>query len=371
MEPRHADVLLVGGGVAAARCARTLRRGGFGGSIVLVGDEPLPPYNRPPLSKELLRGEVPEELILAEPLPWYERRGVELLLGVPATSLDPEARLVELADGGRLSYGNLLLASGAAPRRPPVEARVLRTVADARAIRDAAIPGTRAVVIGGGFIGVEVAASLAARGTAVTLLERSAALWAGAFGPAVSAWAVERLRGTGVDVRLGADARQEDLAGADLVVAGVGVVPRAELAVAAGLEVDDGILVDERQATSLPDIYAAGDVARVRGASRVEHWHAARESGERAGLAILGQPVPSLRAPWIFSEFADAKLDVIGAAEHGDEASEVAPGVIGFVRDGALTQVVVLDGAVPIGQMRDLLERHGTPEELAALIRAG
>jgi 3-phenylpropionate/trans-cinnamate dioxygenase ferredoxin reductase subunit len=371
MEPRHADVLLVGGGVAAARCARTLRRGGFAGSIVLVGDEPMPPYNRPPLSKELLRGEVPEELILAEPLPWYERRGVQLLLGVAATSLDPEARLVELADGARLRYGNLLLATGAAPRRPPLEARVLRTVADARAIRDAAKPGTRAVVIGGGFIGVEAAASLAARGATVTLLERSPALWAGAFGTAVSAWAVARLEAVGVEVRLGAGATGEDVVGAGLVVAGVGVEPRVELALAAGLDVDDGILVDERQATSVPDIYAAGDAARARGRPRVEHWHAARESGERAGLAILGQPLPPPRAPWIFSEFADAKLDVIGIAAPEDGEFAVAPGVIGFVRGGAVAQVVVLDGALPVGSVRDLVETSGAPEELAALIRPG
>ena len=225
MEPRHADVLLVGGGVAAARCARTLRRGGFAGSIVLVGDEPLPPYNRPPLSKELLRGEVSEELILAEPESWYERRRVELLLGVPAAALDADARSVELADGTRLAYGSCLLATGAEPRRPPVEARVLRTVADAHAIRDAAHPGGRVVVIGGGFIGVEVGASLAARGASVTLLERSPALWGGAFGPAVSDWAVGRLEAAGVDVRLGTPAGPENLGGADLVVGGVGVEP--------------------------------------------------------------------------------------------------------------------------------------------------
>lgn len=123
MEPRHADVLLVGGGVAAARCARTLRRGGFAGSIVLVGDEPLPPYNRPPLSKELLRGEVSEELILAEPESWYERRRVELLLGVPAAALDADARSVELADGTRLAYGSCLLASGLGPRRASIPSR--------------------------------------------------------------------------------------------------------------------------------------------------------------------------------------------------------------------------------------------------------
>ena len=368
MEPRQVDMLLIGGGVAAARCARTLRRAGFDGSIMLVGDEGLPPYNRPPLSKELLRGEVPEELLLAEPESWYARRGVDLRLGVPAVSIEPEARLVELADGTRLRYGSLLLATGAEPRPPPVPALLLRSVGDARAIRDAATPGSRAVVIGGGFIGVEVGASLAARGALVTVLERSPALWGGAFGAAVSAWASERLQAARVEVRFGLDAAAEDLTDADLVVAGVGVEPRVELAVAAGLEVDDGILVDGRQATSMPGIYAAGDVARVRGRPRVEHWHAAREAGERAGLAMLGEPVPPAPAPWIFSEFADAKLDVIGLAEPGDREVEVAPGVIGFVRDGRLVQVVLLDGAMPVEPARVLVEREAAPAELAGLV---
>jgi 3-phenylpropionate/trans-cinnamate dioxygenase ferredoxin reductase subunit len=367
MEPRHVDALLVGGGVAAARCARALRRGGFAGSILLVGDEPVPPYNRPPLSKELLRDEVPEELLLAEPRSWYERRDVELRLGLPATSLQPDARLVELADGTRLHYGNLLLATGAEPRRPPVEAMLLRTIADARAIRDEAQPGRRAVVIGGGFIGVELAASLASRGAAVTIFELAPALWAGAFGGAVSDWALERLRAAGVEVRLGIGADTEDLAGADLVLAGVGVEPRVVLAAAAGLEVDDGIAVDARQATSETGIYAAGDVARNRGRPRVEHWHAARESGERAGLAMLGVSVPPLPAPWIFSEFAGAKLDVLGIADRGDESAEVAPGVHVWVRGGAVAQLAILDGAVPIDVARSLVDRGAPPDELAAL----
>ena len=139
MEPRHADVLLVGGGVAAARCARALRRGGFDGSILLVGDEPLPPYNRPPLSKELLRGEVPGELVLAEPESWYQRRGVELLLGVPAAALDPDARLVELADGTRLTYGTCLLATGADYLDNPKDPETELYRRARRALRDAGV----------------------------------------------------------------------------------------------------------------------------------------------------------------------------------------------------------------------------------------
>jgi 3-phenylpropionate/trans-cinnamate dioxygenase ferredoxin reductase subunit len=367
MGPQHADVLLVGGGVAAARCARTLRRGGFGGSILLVGEEELPPYNRPPLSKELLRDDLPDDLVLAEPAAWYERRGVELTLGVPAVALDPDDRAVQLADGTRLTFGSCLLATGALPRRPPLPGRVLRTLADARAIRDEAPAGARVTVIGGGFIGVEVSASLAARGARVTLLERSPALWGGAFGPGVGAWAAERLLAAGVELRLGTPAAPDDAAGAGLVIAGVGVAPRVELAVDAGLEVDDGIVVDASQATSVAGVHAAGDVARLRGRPRVEHWHAARESGERAALAMLGQPVPSSPAPWIFSEFADAKLDVVGWEAEG-EWRELAPSVHALLDGTSIRQVAILDGALPVEPVRGIVG-SGVPmgEMMAAL----
>ena len=382
MDPRHADALLIGGGVAAARCARTLRRGGFGGSIMLVGEEATPPYNRPPLSKELLRGEVPEELVLAEPVAWYERRDVELLLGAPAALVDPEERLVVLADGQRIQYDQLLLATGAAPRRPPLpgaeHALLLRTLADALAIRQRAIAGARAVVIGGGFIGVEVAASLAARGCAVVVIERAAALWGGTLGSAVSEWAMGRLARAGVEVRLEASvtsigpdavAVAEASLPADVVIAGVGVAPRVELAVAAGLAVDDGVVVDERQAAAAGAVFAAGDVARPDDGPRVEHWHAARESGERAAMAMLGQPVPPRRAPWVFSEFADATLDVVGWAPRWDDL-DVRDGWIAYLVDGRVAQLAILDGAVPVDAARTFVEQRPAAARLAELAGA-
>ncbi len=381
MEPRQVDALLIGGGVAAVRCARALRRSGFTGSVLLVGDEEVAPYNRPPLSKELLRDEVPRDLVLAEPLSWYERRGVDLLLGAPVTSLDPDEHVATLADGTQLRYGSCMLATGAAPRRLDVpggeRAILLRTLLQAEELRRRAVPGVRAVVVGGGFIGVEVSASLAARGLAVTLACGTLRLWSGAFGAAVSAWAAERLAAAGVTVRFGAPVTavsdagaylEENLVPADLLVAGVGVLPRVELAATAGAAVDDGVLVDERQATSVDGLFAAGDIARVRGTDRVEHWHAARESGERAGLAMAGASVAARRAPWIFSEFGGAKLDAVGRPLLEAEELEVAAGVIGFVRDGVLVQVVILDGAVPVEAARALVERGAAPAELAASI---
>ena len=383
MEQRTVDVLLVGGGVAAARCARTLRRHGFGGSILLVSDEAMPPYNRPPLSKELLQADLPAELALAEPIAWYARREVDLLLSTRVVGLDAPNRRATLADGSVVAFGQCLLATGAAPRLPQVrgarEALLLRTLDDSARIREAAISGSRGVVIGGGFIGVEVAASLAARGASVTVVEVADALWAGAFGQEVSEWAAARLTAAGVDLRMGAACESVTSSGvrlvdeqldADFVVAGVGVAPRVELSVEADLEVDDGILVDDAQRTSADGIYAAGDVARPKGGARVEHWHAARESGERAALAMLGEPLPARRTPWVFSEFAGAKLDVVGWAPRWDEIMPLDGGWAHLV-DGQVAQLAIIDSRLPIEAARALIESGTTLDGLAALRDAG
>jgi NADPH-dependent 2,4-dienoyl-CoA reductase/sulfur reductase-like enzyme len=372
-------VLLVGGGVAAVRCARTLRRHGFTGSMLLAGDEERLPYNRPPLSKELLRDDLPDDLVLAEPATWYERQRVEVLLGAAVVAIDASGREAALADGRLIAFGKCLLATGAEPMRLPIpwadEALLLRTVDDARRIRDEATAGRRAIVIGGGFIGVEAAASLAARGLAVTVLELGPLLWRGSLGPSVSAWAVERLDAAGVAVRLDAAATaigpgsvavgDEELP-ADLVVLGVGVRPRTALAEAAGLAIDDGVLVGDGQETSVPGIFAAGDVARPAPDPRVEHWHSARESGERAALGMLGAPLPPRRAPWVYSEFGDAKLDVFGVATSWDR-EVVRDGLHAFVRAGVVESLVVLDGAVDPELARAFVERRPPPEELARL----
>lgn len=386
MALRSVDVLLLGGGVAAARCARTLRRHGFSGSILLVSDEELPPYNRPPLSKELLRDDLPSELVLAEPMAWYERRGVELALATSVVGLDVEERTVTLADGARLRFAQLLLATGAEPRRPILpgaeHAVLLRTLSDAEGLRSRAVAGQRAVVIGGGFIGVEVASSLAARGMAVTIVEVAPALWAGTLGTALSDWARQRLASVSVEVRLratcesvapgGVRLASERLA-ADLIVAGVGVLPRVHLAEAAGLEVDNGVLVDEAQRTSAAGVFAAGDMARPRDGMRVEHWHAAREGGERAALAMLDQPVPPRRAPWVFSEFAGRTLDVFGlAAGLTNQRTFEKAGALAAVafgdRGGPVQQLAVVDAAISPEVARALVERRATVDEIGPLI---
>ena len=378
----HADVLLVGGGVASVRCARTLRRRGFGGSILLIGDEPTPPYNRPPLSKELLRDDLPDDLVLAEPEAWYERRSVDLRLETRVERLEAVDRRAILEDGTVVAFGQCLIATGAEPRRPPIpgadRSLLLRTLADARRLSAAASSGETALVIGGGFIGVEVASSLAARGMRVVVAELSDALWGGAFGAELSAWARERLEHAGVAVRTGAAATAieegavqlgADRVAADVVLLAVGVTPRTRLASDAGLEVEGGIVTDALHRASAPSIFAAGDVARVAGA-RVEHWHAAREGGERTALAMLGEPVPAQRAPWVFTEVAGHQLDVVGSAPAAHEIRRIGDDgrfVLAYVSDDVVVQAAIVDAAVPVDEARALVERGGSFEDLAAL----
>lgn len=378
MEGVHdVDILLVGGGVASARCARTLRRGGFEGSILLAGDEPAPPYNRPPLSKELLRDDLPDELVLAEPPAWYEKRDIDLRTGARVAELDAAEGTARLEDGTDVRFARCLLAPGAEPNRLPIpggeRALVLRTLADARRLRQAAQTDGRATVIGAGFIGVEVASVLAALGVRTTLVEMTDRLWGGALGDALATWAEDRLSGAGIDVRLattvtgleeGAAVAGDERLAHDFALAAIGVRPRTELAEQAGLAVDDGILTDAAGRTSAPRVWAAGDVARIDG-HRVEHWHAAREAGERSALSMLAKEVPPPRPSWIFTEVAGTALDVIGDAKEGDEERWLGDGaVLASTAAGRLVRVAIIGSALDPGRARDLVGRGASPDAL-------
>jgi 3-phenylpropionate/trans-cinnamate dioxygenase ferredoxin reductase subunit len=383
----RSEVLLVGGGIASVRCARTLRKEGFDGRILLVGDEATPPYNRPPLSKELLRDDLPDDLVLAEPERWYERRGVDLWTGVRVASLDLAARVASTADGRRIGFERCLLATGAAPRDLPVpgaeHARELRTLTDARALRRAAVGAGEdapAVVIGGGFIGVEVASSLAALGLRPTILERAGQLWSGALGSLLAGWAVARFEEAGIVVRTGTEVTSlepdavrlggERLPSA-LTVAGVGVRPRDELAARAGLEVADGIITDGAHRTSHPAVWSAGDVARVAG-RRIEHWHAAREGGERAARSMLGLDLEPAQEPWTFTEVAGSAIDVVGSADGWDEEAWILPDrLAAFMEEGRVMQLASVGGAMAADEMRRLVGSRATVEEAASTASAG
>ena len=379
------EVLLVGGGVASLRCARALRRDGFAGRILLVGDELSPPYNRPPLSKELLRGDLPDDLVLAEPGRWYERRAVDLLTAVSVASLDPDGRVAVTEDGRRIGFRRCLVATGAAPRRLPVPGaegvHELRTLADARRLRLAALEapeGAPVVVIGGGFIGVEVASSLAALGLRPTIVERADRLWSGALGSLLAAWAEARLTGAGISVRTGAEVTAveaetvrlgDDRLPAVLTIAGVGVRPRVELAVGAGLDAADGILTDAAHRTAHPALWAAGDVARVAG-RRIEHWHAAREGGERAARSMLGLELEPRPEPWTFSEVAGAAIDVVGAPAGWDAEAWIVPDrLVAYLDAGRVVQLASVDSALPPEEMRRLVAERATPDVVRARLR--
>jgi NADPH-dependent 2,4-dienoyl-CoA reductase/sulfur reductase-like enzyme len=359
-----------------------LRREGFDGRILIVGDELARPYNRPPLSKELLRDDLPDDLVWAEPERWYERRNVERLAGRNVAALDPDAREATLDDGARISFERALIATGARPRALAVEggehALLLRTLPDARRLRERAIEageGARVTVVGGGFIGVEVASGLATLGLRPTILEMGERLWGGSLGGELDRWAQARLETAGVTVRTGAAVTKLSAEAAwvgderhdhAFSIAGIGVTPRTELAEAAGLAVDDGIVTDADQRTSHASVWAAGDVARIDG-RRIEHWHAAREGGERAALSMLGKPVPPPRAPWVFSEAAGELIDVVGWAPRWDET--ITPGEgkrfsVAFVANDRVIQLAVVNGAIPVEQARAFVERQPSRGEL-------
>lgn len=381
----QAEVLLIGGGVASARCARTLRRHGFAGSIILTGAEAMLPYNRPPLSKELLREQLPDDLVLAEPDTWYARRGVEPRIGVAVEELDLDERTARLDDGSAVRFERCLLATGATPRRLAVpggeHALLLRTLTDARRISGAARAagaGARVTIIGAGFIGVEVASALASLGLRPTIVDMATELWAGRLGATLASWARERLEAAGVVVRLGARVTRLEERSAWIgderlehafAVAGIGVIPTAALAEAAGLAAADGIVTDASQRTAHPAVWAAGDVARTDG-RRIEHWHAAREAGERAALSMLGQPVPPRRASWFFSEVAGTAFDVMGDAETWSEERWIGDSVLALLEAERVVQLAVIGSALDPSVARRLVEERSRPGAVEDALRA-
>jgi len=334
-------IVVLGAGECGTRAAFTLREQGWDGRIVLVGAEP--PYERPPLSKTGEYKLICDAAALSD-------SGITFLAGAEAAGLDTAAHVLTLADGRRLPYRSLLLATGARARRLPfggAPVHVLRSYADAAALRARLAPGRRVAVIGGGFIGLELAASAAALGAQVTVIELGPRLMGRAVPARVAATMAGRHVKAGVDLRCGTGVT--GLAGtgsgveitlaegtaieADVVVAGVGAVPETTLAAAAGIETGDGIVVDERFATSAPDVFAAGDCCRyphpLYGGRplRLESWRAAQEHGAAAARAMLGRTEePYAGVPWFWSDQHDYTLQVAGLASAADrEVVRVRP----------------------------------------------
>jgi NADPH-dependent 2,4-dienoyl-CoA reductase/sulfur reductase-like enzyme len=359
-------VVIVGGGLAAARTAEQLRRSEYTGRITILSDEVHLPYDRPPLSKEVLRKEVDD--VALKPREWYDEKDITLRLGSAATGLDTAKQTVALDDGTELGYDELVIATGLVPRRipalPDVEGiRVLRSFDESMALREQASAASHAVVIGAGFIGCEVAASLRSLGVDVVLVEPQPTPLAAVLGERIGALVARLHRDEGVDVRLGLGVAEVRGRGhvdtvvltdgteltADLVVIGIGSRPATEWLEGSGVHVDNGVVCDEAGRASVPNVWALGDVASWRDTAghqvRVEHWSNVADQARVVVPALLGQDVPPAAVvPYFWSDQYDIKIQCLGEPVATDTVHVVEDDGRKFLayyeRDGVLVGVV-------------------------------
>jgi 3-phenylpropionate/trans-cinnamate dioxygenase ferredoxin reductase component len=342
--PDARSVLVVGASLAGAKAAEALRNLGYDGPVVLVGEEPDLPYERPPLSKGYLTGKADRDSVFVHEQSWYDDNGIDLRLGVAVRSIDRAAHEVVLADSSRLDYGKLLLATGSRPRPLPVPGAnldavlFLRRLPDSDRIKQAiAGGGGRVVVIGAGWIGLETAAAAREADNEVAIVEQFDLPLLRVLGPEMARVFADLHRDHGVDLHLGtgvaelvasdgrvASVRLDDGSAltADVVIVGVGIAPAVELAQDAGLDVDNGVVVDEHLRSSDPDIYAAGDVANAyhplfRRHLRVEHWANALNQPAVAAAGMLGDEAIYDRVPYFYTDQYDLGMEYVGYVEPG------------------------------------------------------
>lgn len=366
--------VIIGAGIAGVSAAAAMRRSGYEGDIVLLGEEPELPYRRPPVSKEIVRGEKTADEIRIKKPEWYEQQAVTLRTGVTAASVDTEAHVVRLADGEEVGYDQLLLATGGRARSPWSASgiRTLRSLADAPRLQSQLSPGSHLVVVGAGLIGSEIAASARTMGCEVTLLETAALPLPRLLPPELGELYVDLHKSEGTDLHTEVTVSSIEDEGdatvvrasdgrswsAPVVVVAVGMEPHVELAEAAGIEVANGIVVDELGRTSAPDVFAAGDVANqpngvLGGRHRVEHWQGAQNHGTAIGKVMAGGDVPFVEVPWCWSDQYGHNLQVTGWPESAHELV-----VHGSLEDrdfiAYLLDDGVVRGAVGIGRPRDI-----------------
>jgi 3-phenylpropionate/trans-cinnamate dioxygenase ferredoxin reductase subunit len=383
--PRRVENLLIGG-FASGYCAAELRAGGAEGEILLVGREPEPPYERPPLSKEYVRGEAKREDAHVQPASWYEENGVELRTGTNVMSLDVEARTAKLQGGEEVEFGQALIATGANVNILRVDGsnldriHYLRTFGNSDNIRADAEKADRVVLVGGSYIGCEVAASLKSKGTDCAIVMMEEVALSRTFGEEVGRWFHELLESKGIEIHggetLAAFEGDEHATGVvtesgkkvegEMVVVGAGVKPDVMLAQRAGLEVDDGIVCDETLRTSVEGVYAAGDVcsyqSRVHGRRlRVEHWDVAMQQGMHAARSMLGEAKPYEVVPYFFSDLADwASLEYVGPATEWDEVvwrgdRDAGEFAAFYLKDGKVAGALTVERSEDLGHARTLL----------------
>ncbi len=397
-------ILIIGAGQAGGRAAEALRVAGFTGPVTLVGDEMEPPYERPALSKEVLLGAAAPESTYIHPREQWRAKDVELICGVRAEAIAPGSRSVMFSDGTRLDYGQLILATGSRVR-PLIGVddtlggvHYLRTIDDAKRLTRDLVPGKRVVVIGGGFIGLEVASSASKLGLSVTVVERQPALLERAL-PADIAAAVERLhREQGVEFRLGAGVsalvgsangngnanRRVTAVGlsdgaelpADVVVIGIGIIPNTEIAEGAGAESADGVVTDEFGRTSVEGVWAAGDVTShynplLGRRVRLESWQNAQNQAIAVAKNVIGPPVAYAEVPWFWSDQHGVNIQMVGMAQpgavtvwRGDPASGRAMAF--SVVDARIVCATAFNAGGEIRFARKLIESH-TPVDAGVL----
>jgi 3-phenylpropionate/trans-cinnamate dioxygenase ferredoxin reductase subunit len=376
---REVDHLLIGGGMAAANCARWLREEGAEGSILLVGREPDPPYNRPPLSKGYLRGEESKDDVLFRPDEWWGEQDIEMLTRTSVMKLDSGERVATLSNKEELRFGSALLATGANVRRLRADGcelegiHYLRAFGNSDAIRAEAAEAEHVVLIGGSYIGCEVAASLASQGRRCSIVMQEDTTFERHFGAEVGGFFQRVLEEHGVELHGGEDLERFEGSGrvgrvvtagglsldCDMVVIGAGVAPDVTLARGAGLELGEagGVKCTSRLETSAPGLYAAGDICEydsvVHGRHiRVEHWDVAFNHGKTAALNMLGRDVPHDTVPYFFSDLADwSSMEYVGPGSG-------TPAIRGSMDDGDFTAFYLDDGrvtaALTVGRSDDL-----------------
>jgi NADPH-dependent 2,4-dienoyl-CoA reductase/sulfur reductase-like enzyme len=389
--PAKPAYVIAGASLAGAKAAETLRDEGLAGPIVLIGSEDRRPYERPPLSKGYLLGQDEADSAYVHEAGWYAEHDVDLRLGVTVTSIDRVARQVSLSAGEPVSYEKLLITTGASPRRLPVPGAdlggvaYLRSMGDSQRLKEALAGGGRVVIAGSGWIGLETAAAARTYGCEVTIVEPEPGALRRSVGPEIGAVFSDLHRSHGVEFRFGEGVTEIQGSGgrvtavitstgaelpADLVIVAIGVAPNDSVAAAAGLDVDNGILVDESLRTSDPDIFAAGDVANALNPLlgrriRVEHWGNALAAGPAAARSMLGQDVSYDLVPYFFSDQYDLGMEAAGLPEPGYYDQVVYrgdPDTLEFIAFWLSDGIVVAGMNINVWDVND---------DIQALIRSG
>lgn len=390
-------IVIVGAGQAGAALAAKLRERGYGGPIALLGDEAALPYQRPPLSKKYLSGELGLERLLVRPASWYQEQGIDVLTECPVAAIDVAARSVRLVDDRLIHYAKLALTTGSRPRRLPEAIGgnlggvfTMRDLRDADAIAPHLLPGKRLLIVGGGYIGLEAAAVAASKGLKVTVIEMAERILQRVAAPETSAYFRALHKGHGVELREATGLKRLIGAGGhvtgvelsdgtqlqvDLVIVGIGIQPNDDLARAAGIAVEDGILVDDHGRTSAADVFAAGDCARFTWhglPTRLESVQNAIEQAEHAAAAMLGEAPAYDPVPWFWSDQYDVKLQIAGL-NRGYDSVVQRPGKrpgsqsVWYFKGEQLLAVDAMNDALAYAFGKKILEARRTlPKEVAA-----